>query len=337
MKIIVDAFGGDNAPLAILQGSRMAADAYSVEILLVGDEEKIKACAAGHQISLAGMEIHHAPDVLGMHEDPTEILRSKSQSSMAVAMQLLADGAGDAVVSAGSTGGVVVGATFTVKRLKGIKRPAIAVCLPTLRGYYLLCDAGANAECRPEMLEKFGLLGSIYAQHVLGIDAPKVGLINIGAEDSKGGQLQLDAYALLQQAPIRFIGNVEARELNNDACDVAVCDGFTGNVVLKLTEGLAKTIMSLLKGAFQKNLRGKLAALLLMPNLKDLKKTMDYTETGGAMILGVSKPVIKAHGNSKPKAFMNAIRQARDCVAADVTGKMAVCLQEMQTAGKEKF
>lgn len=308
MKIIADAFGGDNAPLEIIKGAVAAAKEYGIQVVLCGDENKIRLCAEQNGISLENMEILPASDVISMHDDPMEIRRQKSDSSMAVGLRALAEGAGDAFISAGSTGALVVGSTFIVKRIKGVKRAAFGSQLPTVDGrHFFLMDEGANVACRPEMLLQFGIMASVYTENVLGINNPRVGLLNIGTEDTKGGELQLDAYRLLSQSSLNFIGNVEARDLMNGVCDVVITDGFTGNVLLKSVEGTASALMKMLKSVFKSGFVSKLAALLVMPGLKKMKKTMDYKEIGGAPIIGVQKPVFKAHGNSDAEAFKSAI------------------------------
>ncbi len=333
MKIIVDAFGGDHAPLAVLQGAAEAVQQLNVEIIAVGDEEKIRACAEENGISLKNIAVRHAGDVLSMHDDPTDVLKKKPDSSMAVGLKMLKNGEGDAFVSAGSTGALLVGATLLVKRLSGIRRPALATVIPGLNRPYLLCDCGANADCRPEMLVQFARMGTAYAQVALGVDNPTVALVNNGSEESKGGQLQLAAYQLLAQSGLNFIGNIEARELNAGAADVAVCDGFTGNIILKLTEGVAKMMSSKIKGVFLSGLGGKLAYLLTRNQMYAFKASMDYTEYGGAPILGVTSPVIKAHGSSNAKAFKNAIRQAAACVQGQLPQRIA---ESMATAQEEE-
>ncbi len=314
MNIILDAHGGDNAPLEVIKGAAMAVREYGVQVTLCGREDDILNAAEQSGIPLAnleGIKIAPAAQALPMDVDPTEILSNYANSSMAVGLKLLAEGRGDAFVTAGNTGAVVIGASLLVKRLKGIKRAAIATLIPTMERPYLLIDSGANAECRPEMLQQFGIMGSAYMSKVLDIQNPRVGLINIGTEENKGTELQMEAGKLLQASPIHFIGNVEARELPLGGCDVAVCDGFTGNVILKLTEGMGKWMSAELKKILFKNLSTKLAALLVKGGLEDFRKQMDYTEHGGAPLLGITKPVIKAHGSSNDKAFKNAIRQAK--------------------------
>ena len=335
MRIIVDAFGGDHAPLEVLKGCSMAKEEYGVEITLCGDEEKIRDCAKNNNVSLDGMEILHAPSVIPVEADPTSLLKEYADSSMAVGMKALKNGEGDAFVSAGSTGALVVGASLIVKRLKGVRRVGLATVIPNANKFYLLMDAGANAECRPEMLAQFGVMGSVYMERLKGVKNPRVGLINIGAEETKGLELQLESYKLLQKAPVNFIGNVEARGLALGECDVAVCDGFVGNVALKMTEGLAKYFSNELKSMFMANIKTKIAALLMKDKISAFKKSMDYKEHGGAPLLGASQPVIKAHGSSDARAFKNAIRQAKECVENRVIEEMQNALHELKTENKD--
>ena len=311
MKIIVDAFGGDNAPLEILKGCELAVAEYDVDILLSGKSDIIKKCAADNGISLNRMEFVEADEVISMDDSPESVIKTKKNSSMAVGMKCLAEGKGDAFISAGSTGAVLMGGTFIVKRIKGIKRAALAPILPSepSRAGVMLIDSGANVECRPEMLLQFGIMGYYYMKSC-GIDNPRVGLLNVGTEDEKGGELQNQAFELLKNSQINFIGNVEARDVLRGACDVLVCDGFSGNVLLKSCEGTVVVVMDNLKEIFSKNIFTKMCYLILKPGLRKFKKKLDYTERGGAPLMGVTKPVIKAHGNSKAKAFKNAIGQA---------------------------
>ncbi len=328
MNIIMDAFGGDNAPLAVLEGASRAVSELGVEITLTGNEKIIKDTAEKAGISLDKISIIHTEQVIDIHEEPTEIIKGKKDCSMAVGLKALADGKGDAFVSAGSTGALVVGATFIARRLKGIKRPALAPLIPTAKGSLMLMDAGANVDCRPEMLMQFGIMGSCYMEKIMGIKAPKVGLINVGAEDTKGRDLDIQAYKLLSEAPVNFYGNLEAREIPNGECSVAVTDGFTGNVTLKLYEGMGSFFSKELKGML-KGAGGKLAAMFILSKLKAFKKKFDYTEVGGAVLMGVSKPVIKAHGSSDGKAFFNAVRQAKKCVEGDFIGEISRCLETL--------
>ena len=312
MKIIVDAFGGDNAPLEVIKGSAMAVENLGVEILLTGDESIIKKTAEENNISLHNIAIIDTKTVIDIHDEPTMVIKEKADCSMAVGLKALAAGNGDAFVSAGSTGALVVGATFIVKRLKGIKRAALAPILPSEKGNFMLMDAGANVDCRPEMLVQFAIMGSCYMEKILGIKEPKVGLVNVGAEDTKGREIELAAYKLLKNAPVNFAGNAEARDIPGGNFDVVVSDGFTGNVVLKLIEGMGSFFSHTLKDILLNGIISKIAALLVMKKLKGFRKKMDYTEQGGAALMGISKPVIKAHGSSNAKAFYNAIRQAKN-------------------------
>lgn len=334
MKIIVDAFGGDNAPVEILKGCQLAVKELGVQILLTGDEQRIREAAANNGVSLDGMEIAHASQVISIHDEPTSLLKDFSDSSMAVGCRLLSEGKGDAFVSAGSTGALVVGASLIVRRLRGIKRVTIATVIPCKDGCYLLADAGANADCRPEMLTQFGIMGSIYMQKFLGVKEPRVGLVNIGAEETKGTQLQLDAYKQLQAAPIRFVGNVEPRDIPMGCCDVAVADGFTGNVILKLTEGLGSYLGKQVKEMFTSGPLSMLAALALKKQLTAFKSQMDYKEYGGAPLLGASRLVIKAHGSSDAKAVKNAVRQAMECCQNDVVGQINEAVQSLRESEK---
>lgn len=336
MKLIVDAFGGDNAPLEIIKGCESAVEEYGYEIVLVGDEDKIRACADENNVSLKNMSIVHAPEMISMEDHPDCILKEKKDSSMAKGMLLLASGEGDAFVTAGSTGAAVIGSTFLVKRIKGVKRAALATILPNDNGgNFMVLDVGANVECRPEVLSQFGLMGSEYMKSFLNIENPRVALLNVGTEDTKGGDLQKAAFAVLKDSPLNFIGNVEARDLLFGVADVVVCDGFSGNVMLKSIEGVAQFMMKNLKGALYKNLKTKLAALSLKKSLGAFKKKLDYTEIGGAPLMGISKPVIKAHGNSKAKAFKNALAQAAMYAEGGSISKIADAVKKEKTIDNE--
>ena len=324
MKVIIDMYGGDNAPKAPILGAAMAAKELGVDIVAVGNEAEMRKICEENGVS--GFEFIDAPLVMPVCAEPTEVMKSYKESSLAVGLRALAEGRGDAYVSAGSTGAIVVGATLIVKRIKGIKRAALASVIPGLDRSYMLLDLGANVECRPEMLCQFASMGSIYMNKVEGVPNPEVGLINIGAEESKGGELQKEAYQLMKSASFNFIGNIEPRDLPKGVCDVAVADGWTGNVVLKLTEGLSSAFGKKLKGIMLRNFFTKLGALTMKKGVAEFKKSMDYTERGGAPLLGIAKPVIKAHGSSDPKAFMNAIRQAKTFYEQDVIGTISAAV-----------
>ncbi len=312
MKIIIDAMGGDNAPAAVVKGAVRAKKELGVDIVLVGREEDVKACLADEGCS--DIEIVDAREVVTMEDDPSTATRRKKDSSMTVALNLLKDGKGDAVVSAGSTGALLTGATLIVKRIRGIRRAALAPVLPAGEHGIMLIDCGANVECTPEYLLQFAYMGSFYAKKLMGCENPRVGLLNVGTEDTKGGELQHQSFELLKQAHeegrINFVGNVEGTGVFAGAADVVVTDGFTGNVLLKATEGCIKFMMTQLKGVFYKNTKNKLAAAVLKSDLAQMKRSMDVNEVGGTALIGISKPVIKAHGSSDDKSIFAAIRQA---------------------------
>ena len=310
MKIIIDAFGGDNAPLEIIKGTMLAVDEYGIDAVLVGDENKIKACVKENNIELKNTEIVDAKGVITMHDDAKSVLKEKADSSMAVGFRLLNEGRGDAFVSAGNTGAVTVGATLITKRIKGVKRPAIASVMPSAKKPILLMDCGANSECRAEFLYQFGLMGSLYMKHILKYENPSVALANNGTEDTKGTPMVKEAYALMKNAPYNFVGNIEGRQIPFGDADVIVADGFTGNIILKMYEGVAKVLMNGIKDAFMKNTLTKLSYLGVKSGIDDMKKQFDYKEYGGAVMLGVRKPVIKAHGSADAKTFKNAVKQA---------------------------
>lgn len=311
MRVVIDAFGGDNAPLEIVKGASLASLEYGCEITLCGNETEINKVISENDLKFSGeLKIVHSDGVISMHDDPTSLIKAHKESSMALAFKELSEDRADAFVSAGSTGAVVVGGTLIVKRIKGIKRPALGGMIPSPKGNYMLMDMGANSECRPEMLEQFGIMASAYLKGVEGIKNPKIGLLNIGTEDTKGTELQKEAFTLLKNAPINFVGNIESREMPKGECDAVITDGFTGNIALKLIEGTATTLFKLIKQVLYKNIFNKLAALVIKKDLYSLKSMMDSTEVGGAPLLGVRKPVIKAHGNSDAKAMKNAVRQA---------------------------
>lgn len=333
MRVIVDAFGGDNAPLEIIKGAAMAVAEYGHEIVLTGDEQTIRQVAADNGISLEKMDIIHAPDVIQMDDEPRSVLKEHKECSMAEGLRQLAAGNGDAFVSAGSTGALIMGATFLVKRIKGVSRAALAPLMPSDKGPFMLLDAGANADCRPEMLMQFARMGNLYMEALM--ERPvSVGLVNIGTEDCKGGTLQQEAFALLKNSDLNFVGNVEARDIPFGTADVLVADGFTGNVVLKMMEGVTDALMKNIKSIFMTNLLTKIAALIVKPQLGGFKKKMDTSEYGGAPLLGVSKPVIKTHGNSKAAAVKHAIRVAAAFAQSGAIEKMTEAIQN-DKAGAE--
>ena len=330
--------GGDHAPEAPVLGAIEAAKTWGTQITLVGRGEEILEVMRKNGIENLpeGMEIANADDVVDMHDDPGSVIHKRKNSSMVIGLKMLADGQGDAFVSAGSTGALLTGATLIVKRVKGIRRAAMGPAFPNKAGgKTVICDCGANAECTPEFLLQFGIVGSSYAKNLLGVENPKVGLLNIGTEDSKGTQLQKDAYALLTKAAenglINFVGNVEARDVPLGAVDVVVCDGFSGNVLLKSIEGTAMYMGSLMKHKiFKRNIFSMLGYLLCKKGVNEVMSLLDYRTIGGTQFLGIKKPVIKAHGSSDVLAFRNAIRQAAEAAQHDINTDLEIALQKMK-------
>ena len=334
MKIILDAMGGDNAPVAPVLGALKAVKDFGAQITLVGKVEKILEVMREHGYAdlPEGLEIANAEEIVDMHDDPARVIQRKKDSSMVVALKLLAEGQGNAMVSAGSTGALLTGATLLVKRVKGIRRAAMGPVMPNKAGgKTVILDCGANAECTPEFLLQFGIVGSLYAKKYLNVTSPKVGLLNIGTEDSKGTELQKQAYALLtdaaKQGLINFVGNVEARDVPMGAVDVVVCDGFAGNVLLKSIEGTAMFMGSLMKHKiFKRNIFSKIGYLFCKSGVDEVMKMMDYREIGGTQFLGIKKPVIKAHGSSDALAFRNAVKQAMAAAESDISAELEQAL-----------
>lgn len=329
MKIIVDAMGGDNAPAEIVKGAVDAVRELGVEIVLVGREEEVYDCLRKEKADeLSGrISLVNATQTVEMEDDPTAVLRTKKDSSMFVALTMLKHGEGDACISAGSTGALLSGATLIVKRVHGIRRAALAPVLPNGNKGVLLIDCGANVECNSEYLLQFAYMGSFYANRIMGCDSPRVALLNIGAEDTKGTDLQKESFYLLKEAGdkghINFIGNIEPRDAMFDEADVIVTDGFSGNIMIKSMEGMSRYIMVNLKETLSSDLHSKLGALMIKNKLSSLKSLIDPSEVGGTALLGISKPVIKAHGSSDSRAIKNAIAQAIKFVYADVANEIA--------------
>jgi len=321
-KIIVDMMGGDNAPEETIRGVLLAKEELGAELLLVGNREVLTAKAAELGVSLDGFEIVHTEVEITMEDDPIVSVRTKSDSSMSVGLKLLAEGKGDAFVSAGNTGALFTGANLLVRKLRGVRRPAIAAVLP-MTPPVLLLDSGANLSVTPEYLEQFAVMGSAYMKKMMGVETPRVGLLNNGTEDHKGTELQIETYKVLQKnTQINFVGNIEGNAVMRDKCDVLVCDGFSGNILLKTMEGMGKLMLSTMRGLFTANVATKVGYLLVHSKLGLVKKNFDASEHGGAPILGIAKPVIKAHGSSKAKAFKNAIRQAMFAAENDLTEEL---------------
>lgn len=330
--------GGDNAPDEIVKGAIEAAEEYKVEIILTGRGEDILRSLEkmGRKELPKGIEIAHANDVITMEEDPVTAVREKKDSSMIVGLTMLRDGLGDAMVSAGSTGALLSGSTLIVKRIRGIRRAALAPVLPVNEKGIIVIDVGANAECTPEYLLQFAYMGSFYAERVLKIEKPRVGLLNIGTERIKGTDLQIEGYNLLEEAAkdgsINFVGNVESKSVMQDVCDVVVCDGYSGNILLKSIEGTASYLMREIKQVFMKNALTKIAALLLKKHFMELKERMDADKVGGTALLGIAKPVIKAHGSSNAGALKSAVFQAIRTVNAGITTDIQNNIEHMKVA-----
>lgn len=334
MKIILDAMGGDNAPLEILKGAVDAVNEFDVEIVLVGDKHRIDAVASENNIDISKFEIIHTSVSVGMDDDPMTVLRTKKESSMCVGLRMVAAGEGNAFVSAGNTGALFTAASLIVRKIPGIQRAAIASILP-MQPPVLLLDSGANINVTDEYIEQFAIMGNVYMKSIFGLELPRIGLLNNGAESSKGTQLQLDAYQRLSlNSDLNFVGNIEANKVPFDSCDVLVTDGFTGNILLKSIEGMGKLMIKTLKDTFSKNLRTKASYLMIKDQVGEIRKNFDSSTYGGAPMLGLKKPVIKAHGSSKARAIKNAIRQAMNYSETNVTG--AVSREILRLTDKRK-
>lgn len=340
MKIIVDAMGGDFAPLAPVKGALMAHERYGADIILTGKEEKIMeaACQCGCKELPAGVEIVNATEVVEICDDPATAFKRKKDSSLTVGLTMLHGGEADGFVSAGSTGALLAGATLLVKRIRGLRRAALAPTIPTAKGKAVLIDCGANAECTVEYLLQFAYLGSYYAQKVLGVENPRIGLLNIGAEESKGDTLRRETYQKLREAGeaghLNFAGNIEAKEAMLGECDVIVADGYSGNIMLKTIEGTGKLLSIKLKEMLLHSVGTKVAALLLKGQLADFKRMLDANEVGGTALLGISKPVIKAHGSASELGFCNAVRQAMEVARSGIIDDITQNIDKMRIEQK---
>ncbi|RNC63136.1 MAG: Phosphate acyltransferase [Candidatus Dichloromethanomonas elyunquensis] len=328
MKIAVDAMGGDYAPAEIVKGALKAAAVYPhVQMILVGQKDKILEFIPGQKLG-PNLEIYEASEVIAQDEHPAAAIKKKKDASIVVATSLVKEGTADALVSAGSTGAQMAAALLGLGRIKGINRPAIATVLPTLRAGKLLIDVGANPDAKPENLLQYGMMGSIYAEMILGIKEPKVALLNIGSEEGKGNELVQAAYGLLKNSSLNFIGNIEGRDIPYGTADVIVCDAFIGNIVLKTIEGMASSLFQLIKEKITANSVRKIGALLIKPGLKEIAHTLDYSEYGGAPLLGVNGTSVICHGSSKEKAIFNAIRVAKECIEEKIIEKITAHLEK---------
>lgn len=336
IRIAVDVYGGDHAPQCVIDGALEAMENLpDVQILFFGAQEEVRALLSDKTYDSARVSIVDAPDQITNHESPTLAIRRKLNSSMVKAMDAVKKGEADAVVTAGSTGAALAGGIFRVGRIRGIDRPALAPLLPTAGEHpVMLIDCGANADCKPEYLVQFALMGQAYMKGVMGVENPKVGLLNIGAEDEKGNELCKAAFPMLKQHDgVNFYGNVEARDVLTGVVQVIVCDGFSGNILLKSTEGAAQLIFGKLKAGLLSSTRAKMGALLVKPALKGIKNELDYEQYGGAALLGVTGAMVKAHGSSSGHAYACAIRQARTMVEGKV---VSIITQQLQAAADAK-
>ncbi|MGN1143162.1 MAG: phosphate acyltransferase PlsX [Anaerovoracaceae bacterium] len=331
MRIILDGMGGDNAPAAVVEGAVLASKEIEHEIQIIGQQELIQAELAKYKYDEKKITVIDAREVISNEEAPVRAVRSKKDSSIVRGINMVKRGEGDIFISAGSTGALMAGGLFILGRIQGIDRPALASVYPIVGSIpSLLVDAGANAECKPNNLLEFGIMGNIYMEKVLGRENPRVGLVNLGAEAAKGSTLTKAAYDLLEHSDMNFIGNVEARDVPKGACDVIVADGFTGNVILKLTEGLAWNILKLIKSKFTDGAKAKLGAALLLDKMKELKKEFDYSEYGGAPILGVKGPIVKMHGSSSANAVKNTILKGIPFVEGNVVDTIQNSVLEIE-------
>ena len=334
MVVVVDGMGGDFSPNAVVEGCIAAIKEYDINILITGSEDLIREELKKHTYDTNKIKIINATEVIHVSEHPVMALKRKKDSSLVRALNLVKSGEADAVISAGSTGAFLAGCTLIVGRIKGIDRPALAPVMPGKKMPFMIIDCGANAECKPNYLLQFGIMGKIYFENILNVVNPSVGLVNIGTEEEKGNELSKATFKLLKEANLNFVGNVEAREIPTGDVNVLVCDGFTGNVILKLYEGTVATIFDLLKTSIMASFRTKIGGMLLKPVFKKFKKDFDYKEYGGAAFLGVNGICIKAHGSSDAKAFKNAIKQATIFYDNNVVNKLKLEIEKLSDKGK---
>lgn len=334
-NIYVDGMGGDNAPYEIVKGCVLAANEYNVHVSIIGVQKIIQKELDKHKHIKEKITIIDATEIVNNEDEPVFVIKNKKDSSLVKGMDLVRKNHDSVLISAGNTGALLAGGLLKIGRIKGILRPALAPIIPTQKNPCLLIDAGANADCKPKQLQQFAIMGSIYMQEVLGKSKPKVGLVNIGSEETKGNELTKESYKLLKESNLNFIGNVEARDIPYGVADIIVCDGFTGNVILKLTEGLSSFIMQSLKDQILLTLKGKIGGIFLKSSLSDFKKKFDYTEYGGAPFLGINGGLIKAHGSSDANAIKNAIRQGIKYLDQEVTSIIEEEIKELETRKKK--
>ncbi|MGL5714506.1 MAG: phosphate acyltransferase PlsX [Paraclostridium sp.] len=336
MRIVIDGMGGDNAPKSNVEGVVSAIKEYGINIMITGDKDILEKEFSNYEFDKSKLGIVHTTEIVENEDKPVKAIRSKKDSSMVVALRLVKENKADAVVSAGNTGALLAGGLFVVGRIKGVDRPCLCPAIPNVKGSMtLIADGGANADCKPKNLVEFAGMSNIYAKKVLGIENPRVALANVGLEEGKGNDLVKKSYEELKQLDLNFIGNMEARELINSYTDIVVCDGFTGNILLKSAEGIAMSVLGLLKETFLASTKGKIGAMLLKDDLRNLKSMMDYSEYGGAPLLGVKGGVIKAHGSSDGKAIKNAINQAIKFSEGDVVKDIEDFIKQIEDSNKE--
>ncbi|GKU24785.1 phosphate acyltransferase PlsX [Clostridium folliculivorans] len=328
MKIAIDGMGGDNSPSAIVEGCVEALKEFEdIEIVITGPEDKLKSELSKYQYDSLKVKIINATEVIGTNEHPVMALRKKKDSSLNKALKLVKDKECDAVISAGSTGAFLAGCTLVVGRIKGIERPALSPIMPGMNGPFVVVDAGANVDCKPQYLKQFAIMGKVYYENVIKVSNPTVALVNIGAEEEKGNELTKETYSLLKDSNLNFVGNIEPRDISNGDVNVVVCDGFVGNTVLKMYEGVASNLLGTIKSEITSSIITKIGALFILPVIKSLKNKFDYKEYGGAPFLGVDGICIKAHGSSDARAFKNAIKQARMFYVNDTLAKLKAELE----------
>ena len=338
MKIVIDAMGGDNAPKSTIEGAVLAINEYGVDVILTGDKDIIEKELESKTYDKSKLEIVHTTEIIENEDKPVQAVRRKKDSSMVVGLKLVKEKKADAIVSAGNTGALLAGGLFVVGRIKGIDRPCLCPGLPNVKGgITLLADGGANADCKPKNLVQFAFMSDIYLRKVLNIENPRIGLANIGVEEGKGNDLMKTSFYELKELDLNFVGNVEARDVINSVCDAIVCDGFTGNILLKTCEGVAMGLMGLMKERFMSSFKGKIGALMLKDDFKAIKSMMDYTEYGGAPLLGVKGGVIKAHGSSDGFAIKNAVNQAIKFASGNVVEDIEKVLKDLEEKEKAKF
>lgn len=329
MKIVVDGMGGDNAPYSTVEGVVNAINEFNIDIIITGDKSILEENFNKYDFNRSKLEIVHTSEIILNEDKPVKAIRGKKDSSMVVALNMVKEGKADAIVSAGNTGALLAGGLFILGRINKLDRPALCSFMPTKDGMSVLLDAGANSDCKPRNLLEFAVMGEVYSSKVLNIDNPKVAIVNIGEEEGKGNELSKKSYDLLKNSDVNFIGNVEARNIPFGYTDVIVCDGFTGNVILKLAEGVVISVFSILKESFLSSIKTKIGAFLLKDDLMKLKKNLDYTEYGGAPLLGVNGALIKAHGSSNGKALKNAIKQSIKFLEGNVLNEIKLKIDKL--------